>query len=97
MASVFEHVLMAGFHGSIVIAAILILRLFLRKAPRKFLCLLWLLAFLRLLMPFEIRCDLSLQPQPLAPAVQELRQEMPPVSDLSPMDWEVPAAPAVPV
>ena len=64
MAALFQNVLTASFHGSIVIAAVLLLRLVLRKAPRKFICLLWLLAGLRLLMPFEIQSQLSLQPEP---------------------------------
>ena len=42
----------------IVIVAVLLLRLVLKKTPKKFLCLLWLLAGIRLLMPFEIRSDL---------------------------------------
>ena len=64
MAALFQNVLTASFYGSIVIAAVLLLRLVLRKAPRKFIGLLWLLAGLRLLMPFEIQSKLSLQPEP---------------------------------
>lgn len=63
MGTLFENILTASFHGSVVIVAVLILRLILRKAPRKYLCYLWLLAGIRLLMPFEIQSDLSLQPQ----------------------------------
>ena len=63
MAELFQNVLTASFHGSIVIAVVLILRLVLRRAPKKFLCMLWLLAGLRLLMPFEIESNLSLQPE----------------------------------
>lgn len=63
METLFENILTASFHGSVVIVAVLILRLILRKAPRKYLCYLWLLAGIRLLMPFEIQSDLSLQPQ----------------------------------
>jgi len=53
----------ASIHGSIVILAVIFLRLVLRKTPKKFICLLWLLAGIRLLMPFAIRSDLSLQPE----------------------------------
>lgn len=63
VSSLFYSVLNASFHGSIVIAAVLLLRLLLRKAPKKYICYLWLLAGLRLLMPFEIQSELSLQPQ----------------------------------
>ena len=69
MESLFSNILTASFHGSIVILAVIILRVLLRKAPRKFICFLWLLAGLRLLMPFEIQSSLSLQPMP------EVRQQ----------------------
>ena len=77
MGTLFENVLTASFHGSVVIVAVLILRLILRKAPRKYLCYLWLLAGIRLLMPFEIQSDLSLQPQSRPEAV--IRWETPAV------------------
>ncbi len=63
MNTLFQNILTASFHGSIVILAVLALRLVLKKTPKKFLCLLWLLALLRLLMPFEIKSDFSLQPE----------------------------------
>lgn len=62
--ALFHNVLTASFHGSIVILAVLLLRLILRKAaPKKYLCYLWVLAGLRLLMPFDIQSQFSLQPQ----------------------------------
>lgn len=64
MTHVFENVLIASFHGSIIIAVVLLLRLLLGKAPRKFICLLWLMAGLRLLVPLEISSTVSLQPKP---------------------------------
>ena len=63
MAQFFNNLLNASFHGSIVIVAVILLRLVLRKTPKKYICLLWLLAGIRLLMPIEIRSDLSLQPE----------------------------------
>lgn len=63
MAQFLHGLLMADLRGSVVIAAVLLLRLALRKTPKKFLCLLWLLVGLALLMPFTIRSDLSLQPE----------------------------------
>lgn len=63
MTTLFQNILTASFHGSIVILVILLLRPLLRRAPRKFLCFLWLLAGIRLLMPFEIPSSMSLQPQ----------------------------------
>ena len=64
MSDFFRNVLTASFHGSIVILAVLALRLVLRRAPKKYVCFLWVLAGLRLLMPFELQSSLSLQPEP---------------------------------
>lgn len=63
MSELFRNVLNASFQGSIVIATVLILRMMLKKAPKKYICLLWILAGIRLLMPFSIESKLSLQPQ----------------------------------
>ena len=71
MESLFSNILTASFHGSVVIAAVILLRLALKKTPRKFICFLWLLAGLRLLMPFEIQSSLSLQPMPEVSQVQQ--------------------------
>ena len=71
MNQLFQNILTASFHGSIVIVAVILLRLLLKKTPKKFLCMLWLLAGLRLLMPFEIKSDLSLQPEP-QPIVEQI-------------------------
>ncbi len=75
MNILFQNILTASFHGSIVILTVLVLRLVLKKTPKKFLCLLWLLAFARLLMPFEIRSDFSLQPE-YAPVAQAQWQQL---------------------
>ena len=63
MSSLFSNVLTASFHGSVLILAVLVIRLVLWKTPKKYICLLWLLAGIRLLLPIEIRSDLSLQPR----------------------------------
>lgn len=78
MRELFQNALTASFYGSVVIAAVLILRPLLKKTPKKFLCLLWMLAFLRLMLPFEIQSGLSLQPETV-PVHQtyEARQEQP--------------------
>ena len=62
LLSFFQNLLTASIHGSVVILAVLLLRLVLRRTPRKYICLLWLLAGIRLLLPIEVRSDLSLQP-----------------------------------
>ena len=63
MAQFLTNLVTASIHGSIVILAVILLRLLLRKTPKKYICLLWLLAGVRLLMPIEIRSDPSLQPE----------------------------------
>ena len=98
MEDLFQNVLTASFHGSIVILAVLLLRLVLRKTPKKFLCMLWLLAGIRLLMPFEIRSDLSLQPMPEdIPYVAEVRQDRPrPIPETQSPLAEYPVLPVSP-
>jgi len=71
MPQFFNNLLNASFHGSVVILAVIVLRMLLKKTPKKFFCMLWLLAGIRLLMPFEIRSELSLQPNP-EPIVQQM-------------------------
>ena len=85
MNELFRNILTASFHGSIVILAVLVLRLVLRRAPKKYVCFLWVLAGLRLLIPFELQSSLSLQPEPI---------------EVAPIRWEQPAdqwEPAEPV
>lgn len=93
MNTLFRNILTASFHGSIVILAVMLLRLVLKKTPRKYICLLWLLAGLRLLMPFQIQSDLSLQPSadPVA-QVQQLNHSQTSAApeDFSPADVEAP-------
>ena len=82
MNTLFQNILTASFHGSIVILAVMLLRLVLKKTPRKYICLLWLLAGLRLLMPFQIQSDLSLQPSadPVAQVQQFSHSQAPKIS-----------------
>ena len=75
----------AGIHGSVAILAVILLRLVLRKTPKKYICLLWLLAGIRLLMPIEIRSELSIQPEFALPVDMNL-----PV--LLPLAWGIVAA-----
>ena len=98
MNELFQNVLTASFHGGIVILAVIALRAVLKKTPKKFLCLLWLLAGVRLLMPFEIRSDLSLQPdtQQLSQAVVEEFAQPVVWQDLPEMMPAVPEGAAMP-
>ena len=62
MKEVFEAFLQTGIYGSILILLVIVLRLFLRKAPRLMFCILWLLVAIRLLIPVSIESRFSLQP-----------------------------------
>ena len=62
MHNFFSTVLTTSIHGSIVILVVLLLRLLLKKAPRKIICWLWVLAGIRLLLPIPIESAYSLQP-----------------------------------
>ena len=83
MDNLFQNVLTAGFHGSVVILAVLILRPLLKNTPKKFLCFLWMLAFLRLLMPFEIQSPMSLQPEPEAVVSSQMGERPPMILPMS--------------
>lgn len=63
MKEIFSHFLTAGLSGSVLILAVILARLVLSKAPKRFVCLLWLLVGLRLLIPFTVESKLSLQPE----------------------------------
>ena len=63
MDTFFPTVLSTSIHGSIIILAVLLLRLVLKKAPKKTICWLWVPAGIRLLLPVPIESAYSLQPQ----------------------------------
>jgi len=96
MSEFFQNLLTASFHGSIVILAVIVLRLILRNTPKKFFCMLWLLAGIRLLMPFEIQSNFSIQPDP-SPIVQQMtRQEVPEILPGAPAAYVPPSEQAEP-
>ena len=64
MKSLFMTYLNASISGSIIILVGLLLRPLFKKVPRRILCTLWLLAAIRLLLPFNIESQFSLQPSP---------------------------------
>lgn len=65
MNTFFQSLLTASFHGSIVILAVILLRLALKKTPKKYICFLWMLVGIRLLMPIPVTSKFSLQPKGL--------------------------------
>lgn len=75
MEALFNQVLQASLQGGILIGVVIALRLILRGAPKKYVCLLWLMAVVRLLVPLDISSTLSLQPTVPSPA--RLTQALP--------------------
>lgn len=59
MYPLFTRLMNMSLVAGIMVIVILVLRLFLRKAPRKFVCLLWALVALRLIFPLSISSSLS--------------------------------------
>lgn len=59
MYSAFLKLLNMSAASGIVILAVILLRLILRKAPKKYICLLWAIAALRLIVPVSITSSLS--------------------------------------
>ena len=97
MKELFLNILTASLHGSVIIGVILLLRPVLKKAPKNIICLLWLLAALRLLLPFEIQSSLSLQPDleginlPVAEYVEQITSGFHASTQdviLPPVEWE---------
>lgn len=66
MSAALGKLLECSISATWVIAAILLLRVILTKAPRRVVFALWLLAAVKLLCPVSIESPLSLVPQPLA-------------------------------
>lgn len=59
-------VLDMSINASYLIAVVLLVRVLLPSIPKKFICILWGLAFIRLAMPFEIKSASSLVPTTMA-------------------------------
>ena len=97
LKDLFTTYLQVGLFGSVIIILILALRLFLRNTPRKILCVLWLIAVLRLLLPFHVESQFSLQPRYNsfdADSIVTDQSEMTPVlPPLSPVEPEIDDAP----
>lgn len=97
MAQFLHNLLTASMRGSVVIVAVLFLRLVLRKIPKKFLCFLWLLVGLALLMPFEIRSDLSLQPEWETVTTVQWVEDVPVSTDTLPLPTDNDQIESIPV
>ncbi len=75
MDAFFGRILEISLSGSVIVLTVLVLRFLLRRAPRRAVCLLWMIAVLRLLVPFEIESEWSLQPDPVVEFVPPVREE----------------------
>lgn len=62
MADVFYKILQMSISASWLILAIVVLRIFMKKVPRKIICFLWALVAIRLVCPFAIESRFSLIP-----------------------------------
>lgn len=63
MKELFSGFLSVSLSGSLILCLVLIMRIIFQKAPRALICILWAMAFLRLLLPFQIESSLSLRPE----------------------------------
>lgn len=61
MSGVFVQILQMSASASLLILAILLVRLLLRRVPKQMLCILWILAAIRLVCPLYVSSPLSLQ------------------------------------
>jgi len=81
--TLFETILNMSFTAGIVILALLFVRLFMKKAPRKFCYLLWLVVAFRLVIPFSFESSISIfnlggeMPTVEIPQVGTLPEELP--------------------
>ncbi|MBQ6337005.1 MAG: M56 family metallopeptidase [Ruminococcus sp.] len=62
MTDVFKQILQFSIQAGLIVLALIVLRLILRKAPRSLICSLWALVAVRLVFPFHIESIFSLAP-----------------------------------
>lgn len=63
MKELFTDFLTVSLSGSLVVAAVILLRLLLRNIPKRILCVLWLLVIVRLLLPVQLESPFSIRPE----------------------------------
>ena len=62
MSAAVRFLILGSLRGGILILAVLLLRVLLRKLPKRYVCLLWTAVWLRLAMPFAMRSRFGLLP-----------------------------------
>lgn len=109
MQKLFFMVLRMSLEGSVVILAVLLARLLLAKAPKKYSYFLWLVVGLRLACPIQIQSAFSLfrlpglrrvnsvDVGPVAPMPMDAPAPMEPVPSVQAVVPKLPSEPAVPV
>ena len=70
MEAVFGEVVNISLMANWLIAAVIVLRMLLKKAPRRMVCMLWAIVALRLMFPFSVESPVSMIPQTTS-AIQE--------------------------
>ena len=62
MSAAVRFLILGSLRGGILILAVLLLRVLLRKLPKRYVCLLWTAVWLRLALPFAVRSRFGLLP-----------------------------------
>lgn len=63
MKELFTGFLTVSLSGSLIIGLVLLVRILFRKAPKRVLCILWLLVILRLFLPVQLESPFSIRPE----------------------------------
>ena len=71
MTALFQKILEMSLNASWMIAAVLLLRFFLKRSPRKYTGILWIAVLLRLICPIALPTQFSLLPEAYTAWVQE--------------------------
>lgn len=71
MTALFQKILEMSLNASWMIAAVLLLRFFLKRTPRKYTGILWIAVLLRLICPIALPTQFSLLPEAYTAWVQE--------------------------
>ena len=86
METVFSKLLSMSLTASILVIAVLVLRLLLRKAPKALVVVMWALVGIRLVCPVTLKSEFSLLPD-VKPMAQEIIETVPTVL-AEPKDWD---------
>lgn len=70
METIFREAVKISLMANWLIIAVVLLRMLLKKAPRRMVCMLWAIVALRLVLPFSIESSVSMIPQTTS-AIQE--------------------------